>query len=49
MNERPNVTVIYQDPKPATPGLGAVLLELMFFFFMAGVIALIAGSCRMLM
>ncbi len=49
MNERPNVTVIYQESPSSTPSVGRVLLELLFFFFMAGVIALLAGSCRMLM
>ncbi|MFZ4662261.1 MAG: hypothetical protein ACOYNY_34955 [Caldilineaceae bacterium] len=43
-DERPNVTVIYQEAKPTTPGLGAILLELFVFLLAAGLVALVAGG-----
>lgn len=43
MSEKPNVTVIYQDVKAPGPGLGAVLVELLFFVFLIGAGALVAG------
>jgi len=46
MEERPNVTVIYQAPTASTPGLGAIIIELLAFFAAAGLIAL-AGGCAM--
>lgn len=46
MNERPNITVVYEQ-KTTTPGVGAVLIELISFFLMAGLIALVIGSCSM--
>lgn len=48
MNERPNITVIYEQSSSSAPGLGAILVELIFFLFMVGVIGLISGSCSML-
>lgn len=47
MEERPNVTVIYQTPASSSPGLGAIIIELVVFFFAAGIITLI-GGCAML-
>ena len=43
MSEKPNVTVIYQDAPSRGPGLGAVLVELLFFVFLLGAGALVAG------
>lgn len=48
MDDRPNVTVIYQPAKQPGPGLGAILLELFVFLLAAGVIALVAGGGCML-
>jgi hypothetical protein len=47
VEERPNVTVIYQTPASAPATLGAVIIELLVFCLVAGVIAL-AGGCTML-
>lgn len=48
MNDRPNVTVVYQDARPQTPGAGAVLGEVIVFLLLAGGIALVAGGgCMM--
>ena len=44
MNERPNVTVVYQDARPQTPGAGAVLVEVVVFLALAGGVALVVGG-----
>lgn len=46
MDERPNVTVIYQTPPAKGPGLGAIILELLTFFAIAGALALGAALLR---
>lgn len=43
MSDKPNVTVIYQDVKAPGPGLGAVLVELLFFLFLIGAGGFVAG------
>lgn len=50
MDDRPNVTVVYQTAPAAGPGLGAVLLELFVFLLAAGLVALVAGGgCALLL
>lgn len=44
MNERPNVTVVYQDASPRTPSAGAVLGEVIVFLLLAGGVAVLAGG-----
>ena len=44
MDKKPNVTVIYQDAKPSTPGFGAVLLEVVVFVAILTGVALLAGG-----
>lgn len=43
MSEKPNVTVIYQDVKAPGPGLGAVIVEALFFLAVLGIAAMVAG------
>ena len=43
MDDKPKITVIYQDTKIPGPGLGTVLVELLFFIFLIGVGAVVAG------
>lgn len=43
-NDRPNVTVVFQDAPTKGPTFGAVLLELLFFLALVGGIALLAGG-----
>lgn len=45
MADKPNVTVIYQDAKPSTPGLGDIIRELFATVLIIGVIALFSGGC----
>ncbi len=50
MDDRPNVTVIYQDAPASGPGLGAVIVEAFAFLAMLAFFALLAGGgCRMLL
>ena len=43
MSDKPNVTVIYQDAPSRAPGPVAVIVEGLFFLFMLGIVALVAG------
>lgn len=43
MEERPNVTVIYQTPPSSGPTLGVVLVELVLFVILAGIVAIGCG------
>lgn len=43
MSDKPNVTVIYQDAPSKGPGLGAVIVEGLFFLAVLGIAALVAG------
>ena len=45
MSDKPNVTVIYQEAKASTPGLGAILLELIVFVVLVFVVG---GACSWL-
>lgn len=49
VDERPNVTVVYQTAPAAGPGLGRVLLEAITFLALVGLAALAAGGCRLLL
>lgn len=44
MNEKPNVTVIYQDAPQRAPGPGAILLELIAFVLFVILVGLIVGG-----
>lgn len=46
MSNKPNVTVIYQEAPAQTPGLVAVLVELLAFLVFLG-LAAVLGSCGM--
>lgn len=49
-NNRPTVTVVYQDAAPSAPGFGAVFVEVIVFLALMGGVALIAGGgCMMWM
>jgi len=41
--DRPNVTVVYQDAPQRAPGLGAVIVEALFFLAVLGIAAMVAG------
>lgn len=43
MDDKPNVTVIYQTAPSRAPGPVAVIVEGLFFLFMLGLVALGAG------
>lgn len=44
-DNRPNVTVVYQDAKAPGPTLGAVLVEFVFFLVL---VLVIGGGCSWL-
>lgn len=43
MEERPNVTVVYQNAPSRPPGFLAILAELIAFFLMLALAGLLAG------